>query len=190
PQSIDDTLYDAFGQRQVATIYEQYNQHYVVLEVNPKDQLEPSALNKIFVKSNTGRMVPLGSVARFTTSNTSLSVNHQGQFPAVTLSFNLAPGVALGEATEIIQNVAREMRMPESVMGSFQGTAQVFQASLATLPLLFVAALITVYIVLGMLYESLIHPITILLSLPSAGVGALVALMVCNVDLTLVSFIG
>ena len=190
PQSIDDTLYDAFGQRQVATIYEQYNEHYVVLEVDPKDQLEPSALNKIYVKSNTGKMVPLGSVASFSTSNTSLSVNHQGQFPAVTLSFNLAPGVALGQATEIIQNVAREMRMPENVMGSFQGTAQVFQASLATLPLLLVAALITVYIVLGMLYESLIHPITILSTLPSAGVGALVALMFWNVDLTLVSFIG
>jgi multidrug efflux pump subunit AcrB len=190
PLAIDNTLYDAFGQRQVATIYEQYNEHYVVLEVDPKDQLEPSALNKIYVKSTTGKMVPLGSVARFETGNTSLSVNHQGQFPAVTLSFNLAPGVALGQATEIIQNVAREMRMPESVMGSFQGTAQVFRASLATLPLLLVAALITVYIVLGMLYESLIHPITILLSLPSAGVGALVALMVCGVDLTLVSFIG
>ena len=190
PQNIDDTLYDAFGQRQVATIYEQYNEHYVVLEVDPKDQLEPSALNKIYVKSNTGKMVPLGSVASFTTSNTSLSVNHQGQFPAVTFSFNLAPGVALGQATEIIQNVAREMRMPEAVMGSFQGTAQVFQASLATLPLLLVAALIAVYIVLGMLYESLIHPITILSTLPSAGVGALVALMFCGVDLSLVSFIG
>ena len=190
PQSIDNTLYDAFGQRQVATIYEQYNEHYVVLEVDPKDQLEPSALNKIYVKSNTGRMVPLASVARFETGNTSLSVNHQGQFPAVTLSFNLAPGVALGQATEIIENVARQMRMPENVMGSFQGTAQVFQASLATLPLLLVAALITVYIVLGMLYESLIHPITILSTLPSAGVGALVALMFCGVDLSLVSFIG
>ena len=190
PQTIDNTLYDAFGQRQVATLYEQYNEHYVVLEVDPKDQLEPSALNKIYVKSTTGKMVPLGSVARFETSNTSLSVNHQGQFPAVTLSFNLAPGVALGQATEIIQTVAREMRMPENVMGSFQGTAQVFQASLATLPLLGFAALITVYIVLGMLYESLIHPVTIILSLPSAGVGALVALMLCGVDLSLVSFIG
>ncbi len=190
PQTIDNTLYDAFGQRQVATLYEQYNEHYVVLEVDPKDQLEPSALNKIYVKSNTGKLVPLASVARFETSNTSLSVNHQGQFPAVTLSFNLAPGVALGQATEIIQTVAREMRMPENVMGSFQGTAQVFQASLATLPLLGFAALITVYIVLGMLYESLIHPVTIILSLPSAGVGALVALMLCGVELSLVSFIG
>jgi len=190
PQNIDDTLYDAFGQRQVATIYEQYNEHYVVLEVDPKDQLEPSALNRIYVKSNAGKMVPLASVSRFATSNTSLSVNHQGQFPAVTFSFNLAPGVSLGQATEIIQNVAREMRIPENVMGSFQGTARVFQASLATMPLLLLAALITVYIVLGMLYESLIHPITIILSLPSAGVGALVALMFCGFDLTLVSFIA
>jgi HAE1 family hydrophobic/amphiphilic exporter-1 len=190
PRAIDDTLYDAFGQRQVAIIYEQYNQHHVVMEVDPKDRLDPSALNRIYVKSNTGKMVPLASVAEFTTSNTSLSVNHQGQFPAVTLSFNLAPGVSLGEATEVIQKVARDMRMPEEVMGSFQGTAQVFQSSLATLPLLLVAALIAVYIVLGMLYESLIHPITILSTLPSAGVGALVALMLCGVDLSLVSFIG
>ncbi len=190
PQAIDDTLYDAFGQRQVAIIYEEYNQHHVVLEVDPKDQLEPSALNKIYVKSNTGQMVPLASVAKFTTSNTSLSVNHQGQFPAVTLSFNLAPGVALGQATEIIQKVAQDMRMPASVQGSFQGTAQVFKDSLSTLPLLAVAALIVVYIVLGMLYESMVHPITILLSLPSAGVGALLALMACRVDLSLVSFIG
>jgi len=190
PQAIDDTLYDAFGQRQVATIYEQYNQHYVVLEVDPKDQLEPSALNKIYVKSNTGQMVPLASVARFTTSNTSLSVNHQGQFPAVTLSFNLAPGVALGQATELIQKASQEMRMPASVQGSFQGTAQVFKDSLVTMPLLFFAALLTVYIVLGMLYESLIHPITIILSLPSAGVGALLALMLFRVNLDLVSFIG
>jgi hydrophobic/amphiphilic exporter-1 (mainly G- bacteria), HAE1 family len=190
PQAIDDTLYDAFGQRQVATIYEQYNQHHVVLEVDPKDQLEPSALNKIYVKSNTGQMVPLASVARFTTSNTSLSVNHQGQFPAVTFSFNLAPEVSLGEATELIQKTDERMRMPQTVQGSFQGTAQVFKDSLATLPLLGFAALITVYIVLGILYESLIHPITIILSLPSAGVGALLALMLCGVNLDLVSFIG
>ncbi len=190
PIDIDNTLYDAFGQRQVATIYERYNEHYVVMEVQPKYLLEPSSLNKIYVKSNRGIMVPLASVAKFTTSNTSLSINHQGQFPAVTFSFNLAPGVALGQATELIQNAAQELRMPASVMGSFQGTAQVFQASLATLPLLVVAALITVYVVLGMLYESLIHPITILSTLPSAGVGALVALMVCGVDLSLVSFIG
>jgi multidrug efflux pump subunit AcrB len=135
-------------------------------------------------------MVPLASVARFTTSNTSLSVNHQGQFPAVTFSFNLAPGVSLGEATELIQKTSERMRMPQTVQGSFQGTAQVFKDSLATLPLLGFAALITVYIVLGILYESLIHPITIILSLPSAGVGALLALMLCGVNLDLVSFIG
>ena len=190
PQAIDDTLYDAFGQRQVATIYERYNQHHVVLEVDPKDQTAPSALNRIYVKSHPGKMVPLASVAKFSSGNTSLSINHQGQFPAVTLSFNLAPGVSLGQATEIIQRAAQELRMPGSVRGGFQGTAQVFQSSLSTLPLLLVAALITVYVVLGMLYESLIHPITILSTLPSAGVGALVALMVCRVDLSLVSFIG
>ena len=190
PELIDNTLYDAFGQRQVSTIYEQYNQHHVILEVSPEYQLDPSSLNKIYVKSNTGQQVPLASVARFTTSNTSLSVNHQGQFPAVTISFNLLPGVSLGEATILIRNAAQELRMPSSVQGSFQGTAQVFQASLATMPLLLVAALIAVYVVLGMLYESLIHPITILSTLPSAGVGALVALMCFGVDLSLVSFIG
>ncbi|MGA2222556.1 MAG: efflux RND transporter permease subunit [Verrucomicrobiia bacterium] len=190
PQAIDDTLYDAFGQEQVAVIYEKYNQHHIVMEVDPQYQLDPSSLNKIYVASNTGHQVPLSSVAKFTTSNTSLSVNHQGQFPAVTISFNLAPGVSLGQATELIQNAAQQMRMPSSVQGSFQGTARVFQSSLASTPLLLLAALITVYVVLGMLYESLIHPITILSTLPSAGVGALVALMVCGIDLSLVSFIG
>ena len=190
PQAIDNTLYDAFGQRQVATLYERYNQHHVVLEVDPQYQLDPSSLSKIYVESSTGQQVPLSSVAKFTTSNTALSVNHQGQFPAVTLSFNLATGVSLGQATELIQNAAQELRMPSSVQGSFQGTAQVFQSSLATTPILLVAALITVYVVLGMLYESLIHPITILSTLPSAGVGALVALMLFGIDLSLVSFIG
>jgi hydrophobe/amphiphile efflux-1 (HAE1) family protein len=190
PEAIDDTLYDAFGQRQVATIYEQYNQHHVVLEVDPKDQLEPSSLNRIYVKSRTGQMVPLTSVAKFTTSNTSLSVNHQGQFPAVTFSFNLAPNVSLGEAEILVQKTTERMRMPQTVQGSFQGTAQVFKDSLSTMPLLFLAALVAVYIVLGMLYESLIHPITIILSLPSAGVGALLALMVFGFNLDLISFIG
>ncbi len=190
PQAIDNTLYDAFGQRQVATLYERYNQHHVVLEVDPQYQLDPSSLSKIYVESSTGQQVPLSSVAKFTTSNTALSVNHQGQFPAITLSFNLATGVSLGQATELIQNAAQEMRMPATVHGSFQGTARVFQSSLATTPLLLVAALITVYVVLGMLYESLIHPITILSTLPSAGVGALMALMLFGIDLSLVSFIG
>jgi multidrug efflux pump subunit AcrB len=190
PDAIDNTLYDAFGQRQVATIYEQYNQHHIILEVTPEYELDPASLSKIYVASIAGPQVPLASVAKFTTSNTSLSVNHQSQFPAVTISFNLATGVSLGKAAELIQSAAQELRMPSSVQGSFQGTAQVFQATLTSLPLLGVAALIAVYIVLGMLYESLIHPITILLSLPSAGVGALVALLLSGADLSLVSFIG
>jgi multidrug efflux pump subunit AcrB len=190
PQAIDNTLYDAFGQRQVATLYELYNQHQVILEVDPQYQLDPSSLNKIYVKSATGHQVPLASVAKFTTSNTALSINHQGQFPCTTISFNLASAVSLGRATEIIESAAQQLRMPASIHGSFQGTARVFQSSLATLPLLLVAALIVVYIVLGMLYESLIHPITILSTLPSAGVGALISLMVFGLDLSLVSFIA
>ncbi|MDB6067779.1 MAG: Acriflavin resistance protein [Pedosphaera sp.] len=190
PVAIDNTLYDAFGQRQVSTIYEQYNQHHVILEVDPAFQLAPDSLDKIYVKSTTGQSVPLASMARFVPSNTYLSVNHQGQFPAVTISFNLAPGVSLGEATQLIQKTTDELRVPTTVQGSFQGTAQVFQASLSTMPLLFGAALVAVYIVLGMLYESLIHPITILSTLPSAGVGAILALMATGNDLSLVSFIG
>jgi hydrophobe/amphiphile efflux-1 (HAE1) family protein len=190
PQVIDDTLYDAFGQRQVSTIYKRYNQHHVILEADPRFQADPSALSKIYVKSNNGKQIPLSSVASFSLDNAYLSVNHQGQFPAVTISFNLAPGVSLGDATELIQKATDEMRMPARIQRSFQGTAQVFQASLSNMPLLFLASLITVYIVLGMLYESLIHPITILSTLPSAGVGALVALWFFGYDLSLVSFIG
>jgi hydrophobe/amphiphile efflux-1 (HAE1) family protein len=190
PQDIDNTLYDAFGQRQVSTIYERYNQHHVILEAAPEFQLDPSALRQIYVKSTDGRAIPLASVAKFEPGNTALSVNHQGQFPAVTISFNLGPGVSLGQATELIQKATTELRMPSSVQGSFQGTAKVFQASLSNMPLLFAAACLTVYIVLGILYESLIHPITILSTLPSAGVGALLALLLCGYDLSLVSFIG
>ncbi len=190
PAAIDNTLYDAFGQRQVSTIYRRYNQHHVVLEADPQYQLDPSSLHKIFVRSSTGVQVPLASVAKFETSNASLSVNHQGQFPAVTFSFNLAPGVALGRATELVEETTRELKMPASITGSFQGTAQVFQASLKSLPLLLLAALLAVYIVLGILYESLIHPLTIISTLPSAGVGALLALMLTGRDLSLVSFIG
>ena len=190
PDDIDNTLYDAFGQRQVSTIYKRYNQHHVILEANPELQLSPSSLDKIYVRSNTGRMVPLSSVAAFEPGNAYLSVNHQGQFPAATISFNLAPGVSLGEVTELIRKASDELHMPQRVRGSFQGTAQVFQASLATMPILFFASLVTVYIVLGMLYESLVHPLTILSTLPSAGVGALVALMIFGYDLSLVSFIG
>ena len=187
---IDNTLYDAFGQRQVSTIYKRYNQHHVILEVAPQYQLEPASLDQIRVKSNTGGMVPLRSIAKFVVGNAFLSVNHQGQSPATTFSFNLAPGVALGQATDLVRQVTEEMRMPARVQGSFQGIAQVFQASLSNMPLLMLAALVTVYIVLGMLYESLIHPVTILSTLPSAGVGALVAMLFTQTELSLVSFIG
>jgi multidrug efflux pump subunit AcrB len=188
--AIDNTLYDAFGQRQVSTIYTDYNQHHVVLEAEPALQLEPASLDKIYVRSSNGQQVPLSSLARFEPSNTSLSVNHQGQFPVVTLSFNLAPGVALGQATDIIRKATSELRLPSSVQGSFQGTAQVFQSSLSNMPLLAAAALVAVYVVLGMLYESLIHPLTILSTLPSAGLGALLAMLVTGYELSLVSFIG
>lgn len=190
PALVDNTLYDAFGQRQVSTIYERYNQHRVILEVDPAYQLDPESLEKIFVKNNLGKQVPLSTVAHFQTTNSFLSVNHQGQFPAVTLSFNLAPGVSLGSATEIVQQAKRELGMPGNILGSFQGTAKVFQASTSTMPILLLAALATVYIVLGMLYESLIHPITIISTLPSAGLGALLALMLTGSQLSLVSFIG
>ena len=188
--SIDNTLYDAFGQRQVSTIYEAYNQHHVVLEADPALALEPASLNRLFVNSTNGQQVPLGSVAAFEPSHTSLSVNHQSQFPAVTISFNLATGVALGEATDIVRKATEELRLPSTIHGSFQGTAQVFQASLKNLPLLVAAALVAMYVVLGMLYESLIHPLTILSTLPSAGLGALLAMIVFGYDLSLVSFIG
>jgi hydrophobe/amphiphile efflux-1 (HAE1) family protein len=188
--AIDNTLYDAFGQRLVSTIYTDYNQHHVVLEADPALQLDPSSLGKIYVRSANGQQVPLSSLARFEPSNTSLSVNHQSQFPVVTLSFNLAPGVALGQATDIIQKATSDLHLPSSVQGGFQGTAQVFQASLSNMPLLAAAALVAVYVVLGMLYESLIHPLTILSTLPSAGLGALLAMLVAGYDLSLVSFIG
>jgi hydrophobe/amphiphile efflux-1 (HAE1) family protein len=190
PQAVDSTLYSAFGQRQVSIIYTQQNQYHVVLEVDPKFQLDPSSLDKIYVKSSTGSQVPLSTIAHFETTNTPLSVNHQGQFPCITISFNTAPGVSLGEATQIIERAARELGMPSGVRGSFAGTAQVFQASLSSQPLLILTALIAVYIVLGMLYESLIHPLTILSTLPSAGLGALLAMLVTGDELSLVSTIG
>jgi multidrug efflux pump subunit AcrB len=174
----------------VSTLYKRYNQHFVVLEADPRFLSDPESLKKIFVKSNTGQLVPLSAVAKFQTGNAYLSVSHQGQFPAVTLSFNLALGASLGQATEVVQRVVDELHMPSSVQASFQGTAQVFKASLASTPLLVLAALIAVYVVLGMLYESLIHPLTILSTLPSAGLGALLALMATGFELSLVSFIG
>ncbi|HVA81299.1 MAG TPA: multidrug efflux RND transporter permease subunit [Candidatus Binataceae bacterium] len=190
PQLIDDTLYDAFGQRQVSTMYTQLNQYHVVMEVEPKFWQNPESLSEIYVRTNSGQEVPLSTFTHYEPSTTALAVNHQGQFPSVTISFNLAPGVSLGEAVEIITEAQAQIRMPASVGGSFQGTAQAFQASLANEPMLILAALLAVYIVLGILYESYIHPITILSTLPSAGVGALLALQITHHALTVIALIG
>ena len=187
---IDATLYDAFGQRLVSTVYKRYNQHRVVLELESAFLENPSALDQIFVRSSAGPMVPLTSLAKISTTNSQLSVSHQGQFPAITISYNLAPNASLGAANEAIREVVESLRMPDSIQASFQGTAQVFQASLSTLPWLILWALVAVYLVLGMLYESLLHPVTILSTLPSAGLGALLALQTIGYDLSLVSFIG
>jgi multidrug efflux pump len=190
PKAIDETLYDAFGQRQVSTIYRALNQYFVVLEVAPGFQQSPDALKGVYVRSAAGGQVPLATITRFAPATTPLAVNHQSFFPSVTLSFNLAPGVALSDAVTAIQSAEREVRMPAGVRASFQGTAQAFQASLATQPLLILAALICVYIVLGVLYESLVHPITILSTLPSAGVGAILALLLFRTDLDVIALIG
>ncbi|MBV8526400.1 MAG: multidrug efflux RND transporter permease subunit [Acetobacteraceae bacterium] len=187
---IDQTLYDAFGQRQIATIYTSTNQYKVILEVQPEFQTDPDALSHIYVANKDGKQVPISAVARFGRKVEPLTVNHQGQFPSVTLSFNLAPGVSLGEAVDKIQSLQDEMNVPRTLQGSFQGTAQAFQSSLTSMPLLVAAAILAVYIVLGMLYESYIHPVTILSSLPSAGVGALIMLMIFGYHLTIIALIG
>jgi len=189
-QAIDNTLYDAFGQRQIATVFTQLNEYHLVMEVSPDFQQNPDALKKIYVGSSNGTEVPLSSISHFESKATTLAVNHQGQFPAVTLSFNLAPGASLGDAVTDIGRASREIGLPASISATFQGTAQAFQASLATEPLLILAALVTVYIVLGMLYESYIHPITILSTLPSAGAGAILALLICHMDLSMIGMIG
>src|SRR6266436_4978749 len=178
PQAIDDALYDAFGQRQVSTIFTQLNQYHVVLEVEPQFSQNPDSLKNIYVHSGSGIQVPLASFSHFDTANAYLAVNHQGQFPVVTLSFNLAPGVSLGEATKAIQQAEADIHLPPSIHTSFQGTAAAFRNSLSSEPWLILAAIITVYIVLGVLYESYIHPVTILSTLPSAGVGAILALLI------------
>jgi len=190
PQTIDDTLYDAFGQRQVSTIFTQLNQYHVVLEVDPQFRQSPDALKNIYVRSASGEQVPLAAFSHFRSTNTSLAINHQGQFPVVTLSFNLAPGESLGNATKAIEQVEREIELPESIHTSFQGTAAAFRKSLSSEPWLILAAIVTVYIVLGVLYESYIHPITILSTLPSAGVGAILALLLTGNDLSVVALIG
>jgi multidrug efflux pump len=188
--AIDQVLYDAFGQREVSTMYKDINQYYVVMEVDPKYQLSPDSLNGIYIKSTTGAMVPLSAIAKFDSARTSLQVNHQGQYPAVTLSFNLAPNVALGDAVTALEKAQREMEMPSGIHATFQGSAQAFQDSLANEKWLILAALAAVYIVLGILYESLIHPFTILSSLPPAGVGAVLALMLTGTDLSIIAIIG
>ena len=190
PQAIDDTLYDAYGQRQVSTIFTQLNQYHVVLEVNPQFQQNPDSLKDLYVKSNTGSQVPLLSFAHVERTNATLAINHQGQFPVVTLSFNLAPGVSLGDATKAIDQAEAEVVLPASMRTSFQGTAAAFRNSLSSEPWLIVAAIVTVYIVLGVLYESYIHPLTILSTLPSAGVGAILALLLTGNDLGVVGLIG
>ena len=189
-QSIDDTLYDAFGQRQVSTIFTQLNQYRVVLEAEPHFQLTPESLDKIYVKSSSGQMVPLGTFAKIKVATAPLTIVHQGQFPAVTLSFNLAPGSSLGEAVEAIQRAEKEIGLPETVVATFSGSAAEFRSSLQSEPFLILAALLVIYIVLGVLYESYVHPLTILSSLPSAGVGALLALMLTGQSLSLVALIG
>ncbi len=190
PQAIDSALYDAFGQRFVSTIYTPLNQYHVVMEVDTPFMQTPEGLRHIYVRSNTGNLVPLSGFTRLERRNTALSVNHQGQQPSVTLSFNLPVGVALGNAVEAIDRAQQDIRMPGTLRGSYMGTAQAFKASLANQPILVIAAVLVVYIVLGMLYESLIHPITILSTLPSAGVGALLALLAWKTELSVIAFIG
>jgi multidrug efflux pump len=188
---VDNTLYDAFGQRQVSTIFTQLNQYHVVMEVGQKFQTDPTTLNNLFVKSGNGTQVPLSQVAHWEqTTQAQLSIGHQGQFPSTVVSFNLAPGKALGDAVEAVKKVEQRIQMPASINASFQGTASAFQTSLSNEPLLILAALITVYIVLGVLYESYIHPITIISSLPSAGVGALLALMITHTEFSVIALIG
>lgn len=189
-QVIDNILYDAFGQRQVSTIYGALNQYHVVMEVAPQYWQRPETLRDIYVPSNAGKLVPLSTFASFTPGSTLLSVNHQNQFPSATFSFNLKPGEPLGDVVNRVEAAVAGLHLPATVQGAFQGSAQAFQASLSTQPYLILLALIAVYIVLGILYESLIHPVTILSTLPSAGVGALLALLITRTDLSIIAMIG
>jgi multidrug efflux pump len=190
PQAVDETLYDAFGQRQISIIFTQLNQYRVILEVEPHFQLTPASLDQIYVKSSTGMMIRLSSFATLKEVTAPLAIAHEGQFPSVTLSFNLHPGSALGHAVDAIQKAQAEIGLPETVQTTFSGSAAEFRSSLKSEPFLILAAIVVIYIVLGVLYESYIHPITILSSLPSAGVGALLALIVCGYDLSLIALIG
>jgi len=189
-QLIDDTLYDAFGQRQVSTLYTQLNQYHVVMEAAPQFWQRPDTLRSLYVRSPRGAQVPLSAFTHYEPTSTALAVNHQGQFPSVTMSFNLPEGTSLGDAVDAITPAMLQLRLPTTIQWSFQGTAQAFQASLTGLPLLFLTALLAVYIVLGVLYESYIHPITILLTLPSAFIGAILALLLFRTELSVIAFIG
>ena len=189
-QLIDDTLYDAFGQRQVSTMFTQLSQYHVVLEVKPDFRRDPSDLANIYITPPSGQPVPLSAISRWEPATTSLVVSHQGQFPVVTVSFNLAPGKSLGDAVRAVDRARSDLEIPDSIRTAYQGTAQAFQASLSNEPLLILAALVTVYIVLGVLYESFIHPVTILSTLPSAGVGAILALLLFHEDLGIIALIG
>jgi HAE1 family hydrophobic/amphiphilic exporter-1 len=190
PYTIDNTLDDAFGQRIVSTMYTTLQQYHVILEVNPKFQYGPEALNGIYVKSSSGQQVPLSTLIDTVVKVAPLVVNHTGQFPSVTISFNLAPGTAIGQAVSSIQAVEKELHPPLSVQTSFQGNAQAFGASLKSTPILILASLFVIYIILGVLYESVIHPITIISTLPSAGVGALLLLMAAHYDLSVIAIVG
>jgi multidrug efflux pump len=190
PQMIDNTLYDAFGQRQVSTMFTALNQYHVVMEVEPKFWQNPQGLNDIYLRSTNGGQVPLSAITRYEPTTAPITVSHQGQFPAVTLSFNLVPGVALSDAVKTIQQMEQRIGLPARIHGSFSGTLQAFQTSLSSEPILIITALLAVYIVLGILYESFIHPITILSTLPSAGVGAVLALMLFHTDLSVIALIG
>ena len=190
PSQVDSVLNNAFGQNQVSNMYSIINQFHVVLVANPKLLEDPNYLNKIYVKSSAGRMIPLSAIARFEYKNIPLSVNHQGQFPVTTFSFNLMPGVSLEEAEKIIDEAKRDLKMPHSIKGGFAGNALLFQQSLSSQPILILTAILAVYIVLGMLYENLVHPLTILSTIPTAGVGALLALILTGMELSIVAMIG
>jgi multidrug efflux pump len=190
PKQIDNTLYEAFGQAQVSTMYTSLNQYHVVMEVAPQFWQSPDALKNVYVEASPGKEIPINAIAHAETRTAALAVNHQGQFPSVTVSFNLAPGVSLSDAAKAITDMEQKIGMPTTIHGMFSGTLQAFQSSLSTQPLLIITALMAVYIVLGILYESYVHPITILSTLPSAGVGAVLALLIFKIDLSVIAIIG
>jgi multidrug efflux pump len=190
PTAIDNILYDSFGQRQVSTVFTQLNQYHIILEVDPRFRTSPAQLANIYLQSNAGMQVPLSALTRPSEQFAPISIGHLGQFPATTVSFNLAPSASLGSAIKAIDEVVKKSPLPPAMQGAFQGTAQAFVSSLNNESILVLSALVTVYIVLGVLYESYIHPVTILSTLPSAGVGALLALFACGSELTVVAIIG